>query len=157
MARPALVPLLFGALLVVGGCGGAVEETADGAAAAQPAGEGAPPDEGERPGEPGGEVTAGGGEGRPGVPFDQPVFQDIGRDFDEDARRSIEDRCADVCTVAYSVDGDPDDPAQACRISGFSYEPPDEGGFFQIGAEVTVQATCESREIPEEPTEEPTG
>lgn len=164
MARSTIVTVLCGAgagvLLAVGGCGGAVEEAADAGAVAQPADEGASPADGgrtgdtdgsgtdggatERPGQPGGEVSAGGAGGRPGVPFDQPVFQQIGMDFDEDTRRGIEDTCAGVCTVAYSVTGDPHDASLACRISAFSYDPPPSGVFFQAGAEVTVHVTCEA-------------
>ena len=156
MTRRALVGMLCGALLVLGGCGGSAEDAGQVGAAAEPADEGSPPDDsgddGERPGDPGGEVSEGESGARPGVPYDQPVFQQIGSPFDADTRQGLEDQCADVCTVSYAVDGDPDDPALACSISDFSYEPAEEGEFFQAGSEVTVHVTCEAREVPEEPT-----
>ena len=159
MARPMLVTLLCGTgtavLLALGGCGGAVEEAGQADVLAEPAGEGAPPEDTDgggaadgRPGAPGGEASGGGG-ARPGVPYDQPLFQDRGRDLDADARQALEDRCAGVCTVAYSYDGDPDDPSSSCRISDFSYEPPAQGDFFQAGAEVTVHVVCAAPETSE--------
>ena len=146
MTRRTLAGVLCGALLVLGGCGGSAEDAGQVDAAAEPADEGAPPedsgDDGERPGDPGGEVSEGEGGARPGVPYDQPVFQQIGSPFDDDTRQGLEDQCAEVCTLSYLVDDDPDDPSLTCTISGFSYEPEEEGTFFQSGSVVTVSVGC---------------
>ena len=181
MTRPTLREVLCGCatavvLVAVGGCGGgAVDEASDIGAAAEPAEPGVPNedgnggedtggdddgddggDDGARPGQPG-EVDTDGGGGRAGTPYDQPVFTDVGRPLDADAIENIEGRCADdVCTIAYSFKGEPDDPPANCTVSGFSYDSGERDGYFQAGAVVTVAATCRPSTPEEGTTEEGT-
>lgn len=150
MDRRTLVAVLCGTgtavLLALGGCGGAVEEVADGAAVARPADEGSPPGErgGARPGKP--EAVDGGS--RPGAPFDVEAFENLGGPL-ESFRDSVAATCGGgACTVTEVISEAADAPV-GCSVDSIDYDPPAQPAgaepvdqFIQRGTAVTAYVSC---------------